>query len=138
MSIVRKNDAAWSRLETRFWSNVDIRSADECWSWKASRDHNGYGQFSVSSVLSQAKMGSHRLAYLLATGCVADGACVMHRCDNPACCNPAHLGVGTHRDNMQDRVRKGRNAHGERNGMAKLTREQVAEIRAASGSQAHS
>ena len=59
------------------------------------------------------------------------GLGVCHHCDNPPCCNPRHLFLGTATDNMRDAVRKGRIATGERNGRAKLTEAQVLEIRAA-------
>ena len=56
------------------------------------------------------------------------GDVVRHSCDRPACCNPAHLFVGTLQDNVDDRVRRGRSAYGERNGRAKLTGDQVLAI----------
>lgn len=59
--------------------------------------------------------------------------CVLHRCDNPPCCNPAHLFLGTHADNVRDKVNKGRQSRhsspGEAAGLAKLTNEQVLEMR---------
>jgi hypothetical protein len=69
--------------------------------------------------------------YCLATGKQPGPLCVLHKCDNPGCCNPAHLFLGTHADNAADRDAKGRSAShsGEDNGKAKLTERQVLKIR---------
>lgn len=117
----------------RFWSKVDCSDSDGCWEWTASRQRQGYGQFKLDGRNRMA----HRLAYELAVGPIPDGLQVNHHCDNPPCCNPMHLYVGTQSDNMQDRERRGRSplcrvqhARGSRNGRSKLTAAQVAEIRA--------
>ena len=112
----------------RFWSKVDARGLFNCWPWLGKFDHDGYGQFAVRGQMHTAS----RLACALAHGPSALEAC--HTCDHPACCNPAHLYWGTHQDNMDDRARRNRAARGERNGRAKLTADQVREIRALGGS----
>lgn len=88
-----------------FDAKID-RSAgpDACWLWLASKAPGGYGQVRINRVLVRA----HRVAYERAVGPVPDGLHVLHRCDNPPCCNPAHLFVGTRSDNMRDMVAKGR------------------------------
>lgn len=91
----------------RFWAKVDKRGPDACWPWLASRCDSGYGKFRVGKMTR-----SHRVAFELGGGEIPDGQCVLHRCDNPACCNPAHLFVGTFNDNVQDMVRKGRQRSG--------------------------
>jgi HNH endonuclease len=74
-----------------------------CHLWTGSTNKGTYG-----SVHGRVKISTHRLAYELAHGPIPKGFCVLHRCDNPACCNPEHLYLGTQADNMADMVRKGR------------------------------
>lgn len=92
----------------RFWEKVDQGEADECWPWTASTDRYGYGQFHVDG----RSLRAHRVSYELANGAIPEGRLVMHTCDNPPCVNPAHLVLGTAAENMQDKVRKGRQSNG--------------------------
>lgn len=92
-------------LRERFWSKVD-RSGD-CWMWTASRNASGYGRFGGSN--SGGSYLAHRMCWELHNGPIPDGLCVLHRCDNPACVNPAHLWLGTRDDNNKDKTAKGRN-----------------------------
>ena len=72
---------------------------------------------------------AHRFAWIAAGNIIPPGMVLMHSCDNRPCCNPAHLSVGTPRDNQEDKVRKGRHAKGEKIGMSILSEDQVREIR---------
>ncbi len=72
---------------------------------------------------------AHRAAWEYTRGPVPAGLFVLHRCDNPPCCNPAHLFLGTQADNMADMQAKGRQAKGERHSQAKLTAGAVADMR---------
>jgi hypothetical protein len=110
----------------RFWSKVKIGEADQCWEWQAGCDTDGYGMFWFNGRMVHAS----RVAYMLANGSVEE-QCVLHTCDNPPCCNPAHLFPGTHQDNTLDMRAKGRGVDnsGENHGMHKLTEPQVIEIR---------
>jgi hypothetical protein len=116
---------------TRFWSKVD-RSAgpDACWPWIASRNEarGGYGDFNLGGVC----YGAHRIAFFVASGYMAPND-TCHKCDNPPCCNPAHLYDGTRKQNAQDAARQGRigkyDRRGERNPSAKLTAAAVEFIR---------
>lgn len=94
-------------LSERFWSKVD-RSAGTgaCWPWMGYRKAGGYGHTTWQGRLQL----THRIAFALTCGDVPPDMCVMHVCDNPPCCNPAHLKLGTHADNMHDCALKGRNA----------------------------
>lgn len=71
----------------------------------------------------------HRYTFERCYGEIPEGMVIRHLCDNPNCINPHHLKLGTHEDNVRDRQERGRQAKGERNGRAKLTAEQVLEIR---------
>lgn len=116
-------------VEDRFWDRVVIAGPDDCWEWQGSRNR-GYGLLGSHGLSLRA----NRVAYVLGHGPIPDGFMVMHSCDNPPCCNPAHLSLGTGADNTADAVAKGRmtgapkglaNIHG------KLTDDDVRAIRAA-------
>lgn len=100
----------------------------DCLIWKGKKNNTGYGQSSLHS----KGMLCHRIAWTLFVGPIPEGAHVLHRCDNPACCHIPHLFLGDHSTNMQDMWGKERHQRpsGERNNHAKLTAEQVVEIRA--------
>ena len=118
-------------LARRFWSKVQKQSPDSCWEWQAYTNKNGYGWMYVDG----ASRPSHRVSALLNNliDSLSNPLHVLHRCDNPKCCNPKHLFLGTNKENVADRVSKGRtrsvSKHGEANGMSKLTKEQVGQIR---------
>lgn len=122
-------------LVDRFWSKVARIDGDGCWMWTASVDSDGYGQLSRGSH-GDGNVKAHRLSWELHNGPIPDGLGVLHRCDTPACVRPDHLFLGTQAENMRDMDRKGRrgsfDSAGASNPNARLTSEQVAEIRAQS------
>lgn len=117
-------------LEELFWAKVDIRGPAECWLWKPrARVGIGYGSFKTGPHRHQTTWRAHRLAWILSHGPIPDHLWVLHHCDVPACCNPAHLFTGTAQANSSDMVAKGRNHRGAANHQAKLTADQVIEMR---------
>jgi hypothetical protein len=118
-------------LAERFWCKVARGGPDECWPWQAGKNAGGYGRITVHDGRAQPIQYAHRVAWELTRGSLG-GLFVLHRCDNPACCNPAHLFLGTQTDNMRDRDAKGRlnPPRGSKSGRAKLTEAAVEEIRA--------
>lgn len=90
-----------------FWHKIDIKGKDECWNWKGSKNPQGYGQVWSNSKKKQIK--AHRLAYeIYNQTSIPKGMLICHKCDNPPCCNPYHLFLGTSADNINDAYRKGR------------------------------
>ena len=112
----------------RLWENLDTSGGlFACWPWRGLLDANGYGRFFYRG----RPRWAHRVAYELLVGPIPQGREIRHLvCDNPPCCNPAHLATGTHQQNVADSVSKRRHTFGERNGAARLTTPQVQAIRA--------
>jgi hypothetical protein len=95
-------------LGERLWSRVDIRGPNDCWEWKGKCSAGGYGRIRIGGGGSPESAAS-RVAWIITNGDIPEGLFVCHRCDNPPCCNPAHLFLGTAQDNVADMVAKGRN-----------------------------
>ncbi len=111
-----------------FWAKVDTSAGPEaCWPWLRSCKAAGHGQVGYRGQMWLA----HRLAWRLTNGPIPKGLEVRHKCDNAKCCNPNHLELGTHAQNMQDMVNRRRspagNAHWTR--QRPLTTEQVMLVR---------
>ncbi len=100
-----------------------------CWLWTAGVDGAGYG--CISEDITRRILSAHRVSWELHKGLIPDGQRVLHRCDNPPCVNPDHLFLGTQKENVQDCKTKGRlnRARGEKQGLAKLTENQIIAIR---------
>lgn len=111
----------------RFWSRVDqSHGANACWPWMRRRNDKGYGQFDVL----RRPQFTHRISFVLTHGHYPENL-VLHTCDNPPCCNPAHLYDGTQKQNVADREnRHRRDVRGEVHPNAKLTDLQADTIRA--------
>jgi len=116
-------------LEERFWEKVAFLGAglDDCWEWRGGKS-KGYGEINRGGRGSE-HLSAHRVSWELANDLIPKGMCVLHHCDNPSCVNPAHLFLDTQVENLQDMMRKGRSARGERVAGAKLTEQDVHEIR---------
>lgn len=105
-------------IRERLESNYKVNRVTGCWEWTKYRKPNGYGQVKYGG----KKHMVHRLSYEVFNGPIPDGLIVRHTCDNPCCYNPEHLLLGTHADNMEDKVTRGRAS-------SKLTAEQVDAIK---------
>lgn len=116
----------YGTVEDRFWRYVHPEPNSGCWLWDGPADDFGYARFRVG----ERKKRGHVWAYERFVGAVPAGLIVRHRCDVPCCVNPDHLKPGTHQDNVDDRTARGRGVVGERSPFARLTREQVRDIRA--------
>jgi hypothetical protein len=90
-------------LADRFWIKVHKGDTGDCWLW-GGYTRDGYGKFLANRRLRLA----HRIAWELTHGPIPEGLCVCHSCDNPRCCNPVHLFLGSRGDNNRDRAQKGR------------------------------
>lgn len=148
--------------ESRFWAYVvtaDRTGKGDCWCWVGPKDKDGYGHFSIGPHKEAKRIRAHRFSYTLHYGAIPEGLSILHNCDNPPCCNPRHLKIGTAADNHADCIRRGRKpkgathwmkinpekirrgddsfsrkhperlARGERIGVAKLTESKVRQIR---------
>lgn len=116
------------RLETNFTINPD----KGCYEWTGYCDKQGYGKITIDSKTCKV----HRVSYTLYKGEIPEGMLIRHTCDNKICFNPEHLLVGTHQDNTDDMVSRGRRVtspscfkKGEAHSKAILTLEKVKEIR---------
>jgi hypothetical protein len=116
-----------SDLFDRLFDRAMVNEETGCWEFSGTLVNGGYGQISHKN----KGLLAHRVAYELVVAYIPDGMLVLHSCDNPPCVNPQHLFLGTHQDNSDDCVAKGRIAHnvGSLAGAAKLTEEDVLKIK---------
>lgn len=112
--------------ESRFWECANRSSDDECWLWSGLRDKDGYGKL-ASKHYRCGYVRAHRYSWEVFHG-EKPSNMVLHTCDNPPCVNPNHLFSGSHRENMLDRVGKGRFI-GEDMPISKMTKRMVSECR---------
>jgi len=97
-----------------------------CWIWTGGMSKVGYG---ICSSENKKTVSAHRLSYRVFKCEIPDGMVVAHKCDNKLCVNPDHLWIGTHKENSNDMVKKGRSAFGEKCGKSKLNQKNVDFIR---------
>lgn len=106
----QRNGPKAKPLEDRFWSSVIRAGAEDCWIWNKSKDRKGYGKFGYGSMKDGTRRieVASRMAWTLSNGPIPKGMFVCHKCDNPPCCNPSHLYLGTCADNLKEMHTKGR------------------------------
>lgn len=100
------------KITNRFWQRVNKSGSipahcpelGSCWEWTGAKVKGGYGSFRIG----KSARYSHRIAWELSNGHISNGLRVLHKCDNPVCCNPMHLFLGTQADNVKDMLTKGR------------------------------
>lgn len=93
-------------LAERFRAKIVVVEGG-CWEWTGSTNPSGYGELGLGG-RHEGLVAAHRLSWELHVGPIPDGLWVLHRCDNPPCCNPDHLFLGTRTDNVRDMYAKGR------------------------------
>lgn len=123
---------AYTRAQgpARFWEKVNKGPHPKgCWLYTGFLKWDGYGWLNRHIDGKARWLTAHRYAWILTHGTPPEGMSIMHLCDIPACCNPDHLKLGTHQDNMTDAKSKNRTSIGSRSGHAKLKPSQVEEIR---------
>lgn len=114
-------------IQERFWDRMTKCPLTKCWEWTGCTTNGGYGHIKFCGKL----ILTHRLSWLITNGDIPVNINVCHSCDNPKCCNPEHLFLGSQHDNVMDCSSKGRmrDCSGEANPNVKLSDDQVAQIR---------
>lgn len=109
----------------RFWRKVDRRGSGDCWPWRGGINSHGYGNFWIN----KRTVHAHAVALRFSGETIPEGFQALHSCDVRSCCNPAHLRVGTLQDNKRDETDRMRHVHGETHHAARLTDNDVRQIR---------
>ena len=117
---------ARAKLEARFWRRTEENPETGCLETTYAPTTDGYGMIGIAGTVTAE---THRVAYVLAHGPIPAKLKVLHSCHNPLCVNPAHLRLGTHKENMRDMVEAGRKLRGPGSNPRKLTVEAAMIIR---------
>jgi hypothetical protein len=111
--------------------NLKLDKTSDCWLWLGCKDRCGYGLIRYN--YKNEKI--HRMIWFIYNKIIPQGHIIRHKCKNKNCCNPDHLETGTMKENQQDRIRDGTDQRGENGFHAKLTAEQVREIKVSTKTQ---
>lgn len=120
-------------VRARFEAKVTPEALSGCHRWTGAYGQPGYGRFG----LNKKTVDAHRVAWTLYRGPIPEGMCVCHTCDNRACVNPDHLFLGSHKDNLDDCIRKGRFPFKTAGDNSDTPPEVIAELRAIKGRLKH-
>jgi hypothetical protein len=114
-------------LAVKLMRYVQVGNENECWPFVGTTDAKGYGMVQYDGSMR----GAHRASYIVHKGQIPEGMLIMHSCDNPPCCNPKHLSLGTKKSNYDDMINKGRSKKlsGENHPHSKWTVAQILEMR---------
>jgi len=115
----------YQHIVDRFYKSVNIKNWNDCWLWSGSFQKNGYGYLSVS----QKNLSAKRVSWAIHNKKNPGNNFICHKCDNPKCVNPAHLYAGTPQDNSNDMKERNRSLRGEKCPAAKLSNDDVVEIK---------
>ena len=135
------NENTYTYFYSKLLEQIEIRKQG-CWLWTGKPNADGYGSIRTGPTGAPSVHAS-KASWIVNVGPVPEGQWVLHKCDNPPCVRPSHLFLGSRQDNVDDMVRKGRSAtgdrspvklhpesyRGERHSRLKLTEIQVLEIR---------
>lgn len=132
LKILNRTPVITNAFIIRFFRHVEV-SENSCWMWTGHKNKQGYGRIMCSG---RTLYRAHRISYLIRHGNLPSDKLILHTCDNPSCVNPDHLIAGTHKQNMQDCIRKGRRTarplssyhRGEKNVRSKLKANTVLRI----------
>lgn len=105
-----------------------VIKTEGCWIWTANVDKDGYGKMRHG----KTNRAAHRISWMIAYGELPNGM-LLHSCHNPKCVNPSHLRIGTHEDNMRDRMDNGKYYTGESHPRCRISHDTVDLIKAATG-----
>lgn len=123
-----KQGSEFCSIKCRILGKIE-KKENKCWIWKGAKSGDGYGAIKVNG----KQTSIHRQSYKEFIGYIPDGLCICHKCDEPLCCNPEHLFLGTHKQNTKDSVKKNRarclRQNGSLNPSAKFNEELVKEIK---------
>lgn len=122
------------RIISRFFKFVDKESNPPCWMWTGAKaggreKHQRYGYFRPTWFKGDRKQDyAHRVSYIIHFELLLPEDTILHSCDTPLCVNPDHIFKGTQQLNVDDMVSKNRHTFGERNGMAILSEQDIADV----------
>jgi len=124
-----------NEVETFKWVMPEDPPVEGCWEWRHTLCY-GYGRIYTTHTGRKRGYGAHIVSHQIFNGPVPDGLHVLHSCDNPVCVQPAHLSVGTQRQNLREMVERKRSTAGEKCSYAKLSDQTVRDIRSSTESSA--